>query len=487
MATFAKCSFTATSGTALTSYTPSGDDAGTWAKATGLTGDFTISDANRTWCGSTTAWVLNSGIPSGANYTVRYTLRTASNSGNSGVIVRGSNAAQTGYVVFYWPGNSRLSIAKYVAGAFTELDSQSFVPTVGQSYTIRIVCHDSYKKVYVNDIEYLSTTNNDITAAGQVGLWSSATASNSTGQHFDTLQADDGAVIITASPDDVTPNTSNVVITLTGTNTTWSDDGATFSISADNGATIVSQSVSTNTSATVTVNPGTTYGTVRLYTSSALQAAYISSTDLRLVVTGNSLFSDAIYSSSNVKTNLCPIQRVADAIGPRIRAYNFAVSGQSGVSYTSPVTFGSYYDANKSRNYFLIAEIINALKLGSSAATVTANIESVGTSARTTGYFVICTTPTPRSDAGVPADYETSRQTVATNVRASSVFDAVADLAGSVLIGEDNDELDTTYYLADAVHWNDTGAGVAADIIQAVIEDNLPGGVQVSRMMLCGL
>jgi lysophospholipase L1-like esterase len=116
----------------------------------------------------------------------------------------------------------------------------------------------------------------------------------------------------------------------------------------------------------------------------------------------------------------------------------------------------------------------------SDAATTTiGRVETYCGNRQAAGWRVLVGTLLPRSDfpgtSTLPADKETHhearRQAVNTSLRAnwSTYADRLIDFAADTRIGDDGDEDDTTYYLADKVHPNATGAGVLAALAQMVI------------------
>ena len=86
------------------------------------------------------------------------------------------------------------------------------------------------------------------------------------------------------------------------------------------------------------------------------------------------------------------------------------------------------------------------------------------------GFLVVAVTMLPRSGGSPPGDLETQRGTFNTSIRNNwaTFANALADVAGSSLIGDAGDELNATYY-ADATHLNATGYGVVAGIVQTAI------------------
>lgn len=69
---------------------------------------------------------------------------------------------------------------------------------------------------------------------------------------------------ISVSPNAIQENQTGVVLTVTGVNTTWESDAPSFSFSGVAGLSITSTTVLSDTSATITVNSGSFYGTATL-------------------------------------------------------------------------------------------------------------------------------------------------------------------------------------------------------------------------------
>lgn len=89
----------------------------------------------------------------------------------------------------------------------------------------------------------------------------------------------------TASPTTVDPHTSGIIVTLTGTATTWTG-GTTFSVSGLSGTSKTAQSVASGTSATITLTTGTTAGTLTISDGSVSTTITIS--DRKTVMTTQS-------------------------------------------------------------------------------------------------------------------------------------------------------------------------------------------------------
>lgn len=105
------------------------------------------------------------------------------------------------------------------------------------------------------------------------------------------------------------------------------------------------------------------------------------------------------------------------------------------------------------------------------SATVITALQAYAAGVKAVGLKCLVGTILPRSNAGIAADFETKRQAVNTAIRTNTGawHDGVMDFAADTRIGDAGDELDTTYYQADKVHPNDTGAQILADIASAAL------------------
>lgn len=183
-------SFTDTSGTLLSSHT--GEVGAAWTKHPNYTGNAVISNANRMrWDsggGATQAAYYTSATPGSAEYSVEATLFVASITGYMGITGRMSTSADTMYLARYDQFSTRWELYRAVTGSFTLLGSYNQTLTVNNSYAMRLEIKDSTKKLFVDNVERISSNDNTITAAGRVGI-RLLTATNTTGFHLDNLSA----------------------------------------------------------------------------------------------------------------------------------------------------------------------------------------------------------------------------------------------------------------------------------------------------------
>jgi len=152
-------------------------------------------------------------------------------------------------------------------------------------------------------------------------------------------------------------------------------------------------------------------------------------------------------------------------------SYNVGVSGQTTIQMIEDgvAQIDSYYSSYK--NAVVVCwEGTNDIKLGASATDAYNNLVTYCQARQAAGFKVVILTILPRSDAGTPVDFNTSRATVNTNIRNNyaTFADAVADVAANTDIGEDGDSENATYY-TDKVHLKTAGYNIVAGIVAATI------------------
>lgn len=190
MAVFASDAFTDTNGVALQSHTPTGG--GSWTEHASYTAGAMEIRTNRARQsgGINNSLFYHSGTPSSAEYDVEADLALLSN--NSGIYEvagRIATAANT-YYAARKRLNGTVALIKVVAGTVTSLGSASGQSDVGGN--LRLQIRDATKKLFWDDVEILSSTDNEITAAGKAGIVDRGSNSgNTTGMHFDNFLADD--------------------------------------------------------------------------------------------------------------------------------------------------------------------------------------------------------------------------------------------------------------------------------------------------------
>jgi len=111
----------------------------------------------------------------------------------------------------------------------------------------------------------------------------------------------------------------------------------------------------------------------------------------------------------------------------------------------------------------------NDLRAGATTATVIARLQEWADARTVAGWKVVLFTILPRSEAGVPVDFEANRQIINQWIRDNWEEHAVllVDVAANALIGDAGDEENLTYYSNDKVHMNAAGYAVVAGIVNA--------------------
>lgn len=178
--------FTDVNGTDLASHT--GEIGATWTKITGdSTGNAWITSNRAAENGGSHALYEASGTPSSAEYDVTTSWRIVSNLGAPGFGGRKQSGAITYYIVFW--NNTTIELYKVIGASYTLIGSYTFTPTVGNDYTLKLQIRDAAKKVFLDGVERISSTDNAITGAGKVALRPD-NATSSTGIHCNDLAAD---------------------------------------------------------------------------------------------------------------------------------------------------------------------------------------------------------------------------------------------------------------------------------------------------------
>lgn len=174
---FLQDTFTDTAGTLLENHTP--DVGGVWTKITG-TGSLDITAGGQCRLASTiTGTVLysNGANPGQSSYYVE--ARVASTGVDSasqvvGVVTRKQAGADTYYraVLFGGAAGSRgVKLTKVVAGTATDLGTYLFDWVANTGYILRLEVTPSNKRVFIDGVERIASTDNEVTGAGTAGLY----------------------------------------------------------------------------------------------------------------------------------------------------------------------------------------------------------------------------------------------------------------------------------------------------------------------------
>lgn len=196
MAEFVKDTFTDIDGTVLSSHT--GEIGTPWTKHISYANTSAIT-GNRLRCnGAENSTYYAAGLPATAEYDVTGTLHKASVAAadQAGIWGRLATNADTGYRAIYY-NESAYYLQQVVASSIVNLASYSAAMASGD--IIKLQIRDAAKKVFINGIERISSTDNTITAAGRVGTlvrFSGAAA----GYHIADISASDPAGAVIGGP-----------------------------------------------------------------------------------------------------------------------------------------------------------------------------------------------------------------------------------------------------------------------------------------------
>jgi hypothetical protein len=169
-----------------------------------------------------------SGIPASSEYNVSadFVFEDVGTSANNFAIVgRLDTSSNDLYQALFSKATYQWRLFKLIDGVATLLGSYSQVVTVG-TYSVRLEITDASKKVYINGIERISSTDNSITAAGRPGIRAGSGILGQTGLQLDNFVAEDigggttpvtGSLSSTLADASLTSNTkAQIVGSLTG-------------------------------------------------------------------------------------------------------------------------------------------------------------------------------------------------------------------------------------------------------------------------------
>jgi hypothetical protein len=186
---FVSDTMTDTNGTALASHV--GESGATWSVHQSATGTATIQ-GNRLRYGINSQvgrWYA-SGVPATAEYDVEADFYCANaTNANAGIIGRVNTGADTYYYARYL-ATEGWRLYRFVAGTPTLLDSVSASLTNGVTYHVKLEIRDATKRLYVDGVLTLTSTDNTITAAGRAGIRFTADATRN-GMEIDNFVATD--------------------------------------------------------------------------------------------------------------------------------------------------------------------------------------------------------------------------------------------------------------------------------------------------------
>jgi hypothetical protein len=215
MSIVVSCAFTGANGTTLESYTP--DVGGAFAKNTALPPNTAVLANNRLRpAGITAGFYYSSTTPVGAEYDVECDFYSVTPGNDGGIAARVDPTAGTGYLARS-QGGSVWDLYKVVAGTFTLLGSFTQALGYATNYHVKLQIRNATKKVFVDGVEVISSSDNSISATGHPGFWMSGADDNNAGVHFDNYTVDDlvaAGLSVTAT---ATPTATGADLTSTPT------------------------------------------------------------------------------------------------------------------------------------------------------------------------------------------------------------------------------------------------------------------------------
>lgn len=475
MATAIRDLFTDANGTGLNAHTA---DVGTLTKHPAYSGNGNpVIFANRARATATNqhqAWYYNNAQGNG-NYEVLYVMRRVSGTGAIYLFTRMTSPTLEGYSAvwvdglwyfFRWNNGSATQVGSTAAEAWTvgTDKSISFTATTNGSQVDLVLKTGGVQKLTHSD-----SSGSRITATGFPGylFYELDSPSDSTGMHLDSIEVL-GDPEISVSPTSVQTGGS-ATLTVTGTATNWLTVAPDFSASA---GTIGTVTVLTNTSATIAYTAPSTGQTVTITEDNSGAADTIDIQSPVVVFEGNSL----------VGTNYAPL--VADIVAGLtvdVDDYNVAADGESlsDMLEDYEAQVASKFDATAAKNIVAIPFCAtNDFYFERDLEDVQADFIAYCAAAHADGFLVLCTTEIDRRNVGTPVGWRAAADAWNTWMRSTgrTYADGFADVAADAVLGADGAADSTTYFNADKVHLNNTGAQRAADIIAPVLQRMLNGG-----------
>jgi lysophospholipase L1-like esterase len=182
---------------------------------------------------------------------------------------------------------------------------------------------------------------------------------------------------------------------------------------------------------------------------------------VNMVTVGDSL------TLGNVAPSLTYPQALSTILGKKFKVNN---QGIGSTTLTNMISNGStidtLYQPGKD-NILIVWGGTNDIYFGGSGSTAYSDLVSYCNARKTTGWTVILLNALSRSDTSVPStfldDKKTFNNLIDTNWQ--SISDFYIDLEKDNRIGYDGAELDTTYFISDKVHLNNTGNQIIAEYV----------------------
>lgn len=199
MATFVSCNFTDSAGTDLNAHTPEGTG-DTWTRNTVVSSNPAVvtaagrARANIAGGAAADAIYYASGTPATNEYDVECDIvQRTSIAVAVGVYGRLSTTQNTGYCAFHNGSGNTWTLGRFANGTFTSLGTFAQTLTNDQAYHLKLEIRTATKKVYIDGVERISSTDDTLTTTGLAGirLRGSNTTTDSAGTHIDAFTAAD--------------------------------------------------------------------------------------------------------------------------------------------------------------------------------------------------------------------------------------------------------------------------------------------------------
>jgi hypothetical protein len=331
---FVKDTFTDTAGTTLALHT--GETGATWVNHQSYPYETVIDNAGRIRCNTSSGSAYySSGSPNSADYIVQADVTLLSSNGDYVDIVGRISATSNSY---YWFGYSNNQARWQLGKNASYLSTKSeYFGDIGTTHTIQLSMIGNTISGYSDGILKVQAIDTSITSAGNAGILSNGTVTDTTGQHLDNFIAmqlipvatsytltgpTNGTVNSTSTNFTVTPNgtyTGTITPASTGAGTfsptslTWTGDAVsktfTYTPTSTSGSphtiSVTSSPVITNpTSIAYTVDPARTNISVNnssLYWSR--DNVYLNGSSYALMLTTGS-YLKTNFSGTSINVNL---------------------------------------------------------------------------------------------------------------------------------------------------------------------------------------
>jgi hypothetical protein len=238
--------------------------------------------------GNNSTVFYSSSNPISADYTLDWDIKVNSIPGSLSVVAptaRSSTSQSTFYAVWY-SDTGLWSLYKYIntTTAGVLLGSWQGSIVAGTTYHGKLSLNGTSLAVSVDGTQRISVTDSAISSAGKVGVLLYNTAADGSGIVLDNLIATNAttpSASIAVGTSTAYTNNSSLSVTVTGTNVNWTSGtpgSPIFSLSGGLGASIMSQTVTSSTTATLVINTGKSSGTLTVSSATDGASAAISLT-----------------------------------------------------------------------------------------------------------------------------------------------------------------------------------------------------------------